>query len=197
MDKKLPSSKRYPPELKERAVKMVLDLQHQDPGVSSLGAPTLLEEDHVSHHQHSRPPHGLPDTGDFVGVRRWVPHLYRPRWIQHLESSWCVQSWLLSVSLNQSPSPCPRGCWSCWEPAIQLHPRGYMHQTWVTRYTAPSPPPDSLIPFPPVLCPRRVSRCSPLPHDEEAINLQPWRSHLCRPQEGGPRYGRDPQVREE
>jgi transposase len=32
MDKKLPSSKRYPPELKERAVKMVLDLQHQDPG---------------------------------------------------------------------------------------------------------------------------------------------------------------------
>jgi len=32
MDKKHPSSKRYPPELKERAVKMVLDLQHQDPG---------------------------------------------------------------------------------------------------------------------------------------------------------------------
>src|ERR1035437_8551571 len=32
MDKKLPPSKRYPPELKERAVKMVLDLQHQDPG---------------------------------------------------------------------------------------------------------------------------------------------------------------------
>ena len=32
MDKKHPSSKRYPPELKERAVRMVLDLQHQDPG---------------------------------------------------------------------------------------------------------------------------------------------------------------------
>jgi transposase-like protein len=31
MDKKHPSSKRYPPELKERAVRMVLDLQHQDP----------------------------------------------------------------------------------------------------------------------------------------------------------------------
>jgi transposase len=27
-----PSSKRYPPELKERAVRMVLDLQHKDPG---------------------------------------------------------------------------------------------------------------------------------------------------------------------
>ena len=32
MDKKHPSSKRYQPELKERAVRMVLDLQHQDPG---------------------------------------------------------------------------------------------------------------------------------------------------------------------
>jgi transposase len=32
MDKQHPSSKRYPPELKERAVRMVLDLQHQDPG---------------------------------------------------------------------------------------------------------------------------------------------------------------------
>jgi transposase len=34
MDKKHPSStaKRYPPELKERAARMVLDLQHQDPG---------------------------------------------------------------------------------------------------------------------------------------------------------------------
>ena len=32
MDKKHPSSKRYPPELKERAVRMVLDLQHHDPG---------------------------------------------------------------------------------------------------------------------------------------------------------------------
>ena len=32
MDKKHPSSKRYPPELKERAVRMVLDLQHKDPG---------------------------------------------------------------------------------------------------------------------------------------------------------------------
>jgi len=32
MDKKHPSSKRYPPELKERAVRMVVDLQHEDPG---------------------------------------------------------------------------------------------------------------------------------------------------------------------
>ena len=32
MEPKHPSSKRYPSELKERAVKMVLDLQHQDPG---------------------------------------------------------------------------------------------------------------------------------------------------------------------
>jgi len=32
MDKKHPSSKRYPPELKERAVRMVADLQHEDPG---------------------------------------------------------------------------------------------------------------------------------------------------------------------
>ena len=32
MDKKHPSSKRYPPELKERAVRMVADLQDQDPG---------------------------------------------------------------------------------------------------------------------------------------------------------------------
>jgi len=32
MDKKHPSPKRYPPELKERAVRMALDLQHQDPG---------------------------------------------------------------------------------------------------------------------------------------------------------------------
>ena len=31
MDKKHPSSKGYPPELKERAVEMALDLQRQDP----------------------------------------------------------------------------------------------------------------------------------------------------------------------
>jgi len=32
MDKKHPSSKRYPPELKERAIRMVRDLQLEDPG---------------------------------------------------------------------------------------------------------------------------------------------------------------------
>jgi transposase len=32
MEAKNPSTKRYPPELKERAVRMVLDLQRQDPG---------------------------------------------------------------------------------------------------------------------------------------------------------------------
>jgi len=32
MDKKHPSSKRYPPELKERPVRMVADLLQQDPG---------------------------------------------------------------------------------------------------------------------------------------------------------------------
>lgn len=32
MDKKHPASKRYPPELKERAIRMVRDLQHEDPG---------------------------------------------------------------------------------------------------------------------------------------------------------------------
>jgi len=32
MDKKQTSSKRYPPELKERAVRMVGDLRHADPG---------------------------------------------------------------------------------------------------------------------------------------------------------------------
>jgi transposase len=31
MDKKHSATKRYPPELKERAVRMVLDLQRQDP----------------------------------------------------------------------------------------------------------------------------------------------------------------------
>jgi transposase len=31
MDKKRPTSKRYPPELKERAVRMVLDLKRADP----------------------------------------------------------------------------------------------------------------------------------------------------------------------
>ena len=32
MDKKHPSSKRYPPELKERAIRMVRELQLEDPG---------------------------------------------------------------------------------------------------------------------------------------------------------------------
>ena len=32
MEAKNPSTKRYPPELKERAVRMVVDLQRQDPG---------------------------------------------------------------------------------------------------------------------------------------------------------------------
>jgi transposase-like protein len=32
MDKKHPASKRYPPELKERAIRMVRDLQLEDPG---------------------------------------------------------------------------------------------------------------------------------------------------------------------
>jgi transposase len=32
MDKKRPSSKRYPPELKERAVRMVRELRLEDPG---------------------------------------------------------------------------------------------------------------------------------------------------------------------
>jgi len=32
MEPKHPSSKRYPPELKERAVRMVLDLRREDPG---------------------------------------------------------------------------------------------------------------------------------------------------------------------
>jgi transposase len=36
MEPKHPSSKRYPPELKERAVRMVLDLQREDPGDHSL-----------------------------------------------------------------------------------------------------------------------------------------------------------------
>ncbi len=31
MDKKRPSQKRYPPELKERATRMVLDLKRADP----------------------------------------------------------------------------------------------------------------------------------------------------------------------
>jgi transposase len=44
MEPKNPSTKRYPPELKERAVRMVLDLQRQDPGdntVISLAARQL------------------------------------------------------------------------------------------------------------------------------------------------------------
>ena len=44
MEAKNPSTKRYPPELKERAVRMVLDLQRQDPGdntVISRVAPQL------------------------------------------------------------------------------------------------------------------------------------------------------------
>jgi transposase-like protein len=32
MDKKRPSSKRYPPELKDRAVRMVQELRLRDPG---------------------------------------------------------------------------------------------------------------------------------------------------------------------
>jgi transposase len=36
MEAKNPSTKRYPPELKERAVRMVLDLQRQDPGDNTV-----------------------------------------------------------------------------------------------------------------------------------------------------------------
>jgi|SRR5271169_6729802 transposase len=36
MEPKHPSSKRYPPELKERAVRMVVDLWRQDPGDRSV-----------------------------------------------------------------------------------------------------------------------------------------------------------------
>jgi transposase len=36
MEAKNPSTKRYPPELKERAVRMVVDLQRQDPGDNTV-----------------------------------------------------------------------------------------------------------------------------------------------------------------